>query len=157
MSLFRAFALFLAATALPAAAGPLPRGAQPYTAVELERLYAGQTAVWDHSLAFFAPDHRIKGIFRGRIIYWGHWSVKGNEICMVNQGYDPARHARFQVQPDCWKWWHDGKRAITLYSRPFDGSLPDLQDGYYLDEVEALKPGDLVSPRFDVIRAAMPG
>lgn len=150
------FALCLLAA--PALADPLPKDATPFIQAKVSALYAGHAAVRPHSMAVFTPDHAVKGIYNGKTLFWGSWTVKANEVCMMNQGVDPDTKEHFKVPPDCWTWWHgaDGA-AITLYSRHWDGTKPDLKDGYYDDEIGNLKPGDKVSAKFDPAWAKVGG
>lgn len=76
----------LAVAAWPALADPLPNGARPLGAKALHKLYSGTTLNWKTSRAWFAPDGTLKGVAGkgklGETLFWGTWTVKGNEVCM---------------------------------------------------------------------------
>jgi hypothetical protein len=148
---FRTLALVIVGVAL---AGPtrsladkLPQNATPMTSDEVTTLYSGNSAIWSNSKAFFAPDHKVKGVFgkgKDRITYSGEWSVKDNELCVSNTAKgDP------KVYTDCWKWWRAEDKTLTLWSVHYDGSKADLDDGYYDDEAEKIKQGDQVTKEFE--------
>jgi Protein of unknown function (DUF995) len=81
-ALFATFAIVLASA--PAMSAPLPKTATPMTSDELSAIYSGKTAVWKMSSVYFAPNHSARGVFDKKIAFSGTWSVKDNEICMVN-------------------------------------------------------------------------
>jgi hypothetical protein len=144
----RAHILVLATLVLaasPALADKLPKDATPLSSDEITKLYAGKTAVWSKSNAYFSPDGTIKLVFgkpRIEAALKGKWNVSGNEICMVNTS------ASGKVYTDCWKWWRSGKDLYTLLSRSYTGERPDEINGYYKSEIAGLKKGDLVSKAY---------
>lgn len=95
----------------PAAAGPLPKDATPIAAGSLKSFYAGSTANWTNSTAYFAPDGTVRGIFTakdgGRHAYDGTWRVKGNEVCMDTRGHGETG----APNTDCWKWYLGADRV----------------------------------------------
>jgi hypothetical protein len=138
-------ALLVVAWSDIADAKKLPKNAAPMTADEVKALYAGNSAVWENSKAFFSPDGKTKGVFgkgKKRVAYAGEWSVADNEVCMKNSPKGEAK-----VYTDCWKWWRVGDKTITLWSVHFDGSKVDEKTGYY-DEMRSIKRGDKVSAEF---------
>jgi len=145
-----------------ASADPLPGDAKPLSAKSIQKIYAGSTAHWSTSTAYFAPDGTIKATYgKGakQGIFWGKWQVKGNEICMSGlTGIGPGDTETWTNGGDCWKWWVDGaKKPVTLWSRHYDGTEPDLIDGYYGSELGKIKRGDKVSKTFDKLYAKMMG
>lgn len=151
-------ALALAALALPATADPLPKGARPMSQKALFKLYAGTTTDWNTSSAYFAPDGTVKGLAGkkrlGDTLYWGSWTVTGNEVCM-NVQYRNRTNGDTGASSDCWKWFLDGdKKPWTLWSRHYDGSEPDLANGYYDGELAKMSRGDRISARFDKLQGS---
>lgn len=138
-------------------ADPLPEGAKRLSAPSIQKIYADKTAVWSKSTAYFAADGSVKGIFQGdggKTLYWGKWSIKGNEICMVVQGYDTSSKETFSGSTDCWKWWVDAEgKPVTLWSVHYDKSKADVNNGYYRSEIDSLEKGDKVSRKFDPLYA----
>lgn len=143
----------LAVAAWPALADPLPNGARPLGAKALHKLYSGTTLNWETSRAWFAPDGTLKGVAgKGRLgetLFWGTWTVKGNEVCMSGPFRNRITGKEGQFR-DCWTWYMgaDGK-PWTLWSVHFDGTPPDTRNGYYQDEIGRMRRGDGVSALFD--------
>jgi hypothetical protein len=141
--------------ATTAIADPLPKDAKPVAAKSLIKIYAGKTADWSTSKAFFAADGTIKGIntSNGTSIYWGKWTAKGNEVCMVNSWKDTGTGKTGDGAKDCWKWWQAADGTLwQLWSVHYDGSKPSKTD-YYTGEEANLKKGDLVSKKFDKLNS----
>lgn len=137
--------------ATTAAADPLPEGAKPIGPASLTKLYSGRTLDWDTSMAYFAPDGTVKGINTqtGDSIFWGNWTVKGNEVCMVNNWKSLGTGETGSGATDCWKWWVAGEKEYwTLWSVRYDGSQPPADD-YYDGELKKFRKGDAVSRKFD--------
>lgn len=156
------FLLCLSVGAGGAAADPLPAGAQPLSAKAIQKLYAGNTTDWKTSMAYFAPDGTVKALWgegSKRGVFWGKWQVKGNEICMGPlTGIGPGDAEPWTSGGDCWKWWLDAdKKPIILWSKHYDGTAPDLEDGYYRDEIGKIKKGDKVTKTFDKLYAKLMG
>jgi hypothetical protein len=125
---------------------PLPQGAKPASSATVVNSYSGRTAVWKDSDVYFAPDGTAKGVLgKPKItgVLMGTWAVSGNEICLY--AFRQNEGASFR---DCYKYWRDGKRLVTLWSAHSDGTPVDDKDGYYAGEEERLKPGDLVSDKY---------
>lgn len=147
---------FLAAAAATmmagaAAADPLPADAKPLAAESLAAFYAGKTADWKTSKAYFAPDGTLKGINteNGASIYWGKWTVKGNEVCMVNDWRNTQTGDSGGPATDCWKWYVDGSGTFwQLWSVRYTGQKPP-RDDYYTGEEKKFRKGDKVSKQFD--------
>ena len=143
----------LCALALPALADPLPKGARPLSEKALAKMYAGTTLNWTTSRAYFAPDGSLKGIAGknrlGDTLFWGRWTVKGNEVCMSG----PFRNrttGKTGTTTDCWKWFlGPDRQPWTLWSVHYDGSAPDLAEGYSREEITRMRRGDGVSATFD--------
>jgi hypothetical protein len=134
-----------------ASADPLPKSATPMTSEAIRLMYSGNTAVWADSDIYFAPDGSIKGILgkpAAKNIIEGTWAIEGNTFCLY------TFRSKAQVSScDCYLWWRDGKRAISLWSPRSDGAPVDAANGYRLGEERNLKVGDLVSARY----SAAPG
>jgi hypothetical protein len=148
----------LAALALPATADPLPKGARPLSEKALAKLYSGITTDWKTSSAHFAPDGTVKGLAGkkrlGDRLYWGNWTVKGNEVCM-NVDYRSRTNGDTGTSTDCWQWFLDrDRKPWTLWSRHYDGTEPDLADGYHDGELAKMSRGDGVSARFDKLKGS---
>jgi uncharacterized protein DUF995 len=114
-----------------ASAEPLPAGAKPMTTAEVAALYSGKTKVYSHSSMYFAPDHTMIGAAQGKPIK-GTWSVTGNQVCLQTKGGGK----------DCWKWWSDGGRQISLWALRSYGPKLDPNNDYSGDEVNHLQSGD---------------
>jgi len=129
-----------------ALAESLPKTATPLSKDAVTRIYSDRTAIWKDADAYFAPDHTEKGVLgkpKATSVFMGTWTVSGNEICVYN--FHKNSPATFR---DCYKYWQDGKRVVTLWSIHSDGSPVDENNGYYVGEVDKLKPGDLVSDKY---------
>lgn len=132
-------------------ADPLPETAKPIGAASLKKFYSGSSTNWDTSKAYFAPDGTVKGINTGNgtSIYWGKWTVKGNEVCMVNSWRNLGTGESGGGATDCWKWYVDADGTYwTLWSVHYDGSKPKADD-YYKGEADKIRRGDTVSKKFD--------
>lgn len=152
-AIFTATVFALAALAgVPGLADPLPADARPLGPNSITRIYAGSTANWSSSRAHFAADGTVQGIHKGdsgTSLFWGNWAVSGNEICMTNQYRNLDTGEAGTLQPDCWQWFIDGNRKTwTLWSKHFDGSAPDLANGFYDGELGKLRRGDTVRADF---------
>jgi len=129
-------------------AEPLPKDAKPIAAKSLSALYSGNTAKWDNSTAFFAPDGTVKGIFTEengtRRAYQGEWRTKGNEVCMTVK----VLKTDWDASTDCWKWYLGADKQIwTLWSVHYDKTKPTKND-YYTSEKDNISRGDSVSKAF---------
>ncbi len=146
-----AAALVLCAASV-AWADALPDGAKPISAKWLAKYYAGKSADWDSSKAYFAPDGTVKGINTsdgGKSIFWGKWSAKGNEVCMVNSWKNLSSGKTGSGSTDCWKWYAAADGTLwQLWSVHYDGTKPG-KDDYYAGEDKKLRKGDIVSKTFD--------
>ena len=143
-------ALVIIAEAFPSSAAlaeTLPTTARPMSSDAVTKLYAGKTAVGKDSDIFFAQSGIEKGILgkpKATNTLMGTWSVADNEICIyVFRKKDPNTYR------DCYKYWQDGGHIITLWSSHSDGTAVDEKTGYYRGEEGKLKPGDLVSEKYD--------
>lgn len=124
----------------------LPPGTTPLSSDAVAKIYSGKTALWKDSDVYFAPDGTAKGVLgkpKTTGATMGTWAVSGNEMCLY--AFRQHEGATFR---DCYKYWRDGKRLLTLWSGHSDGTPVDLRDGYYTGEEDKLKPGDLVSARY---------
>jgi len=111
----------------------------------LVAMYSGKTLVGKQGDIYFAPDHTDKGILgkpKMTTLLMGTWNVTGNEICTYN-----FRKNDRQSYRDCYKYWQDGGRVVTLWSAHSDGSAVDINNGYYSAD-DKLVSGDLVSERY---------
>ena len=130
----------------PALADALPKTATPMSSEAVTKLFQGNSAIWKDEDIYFAPDGSVKGIFGKptvKALIVGSWSVNDNELCVYtfrSKEKDPFR--------DCYQYWSDKKRIITLWSMHSDDSAPDQDNGYYFGEEKKLKPGDLVTDRY---------
>jgi hypothetical protein len=144
---------FLATSSM---ADKLPKSAKPLTAEEITAMYAGHTAKWKGSNAWFAPDKSIKGLFGKKLdeaLYFGTWSVTGNEVCMTNNSEDVKTKKKGGPFTDCWQWFRDDKKRLwTLWSKHYDGSKVP-KNAYYRGEEKILVEGDSVSEKFDKLKA----
>ncbi len=132
-------------------ADDLPKTAAPMSGDAVRKLYSGNSAISKNSDIFFEPDGSLKGIFGKPKVtdtIVGSRSVSGNEICLYTFRRKEPNSLR-----DCYQYWIDKKRTLTLWSIHGDGSAADQSDGYYVGEESNLKPGDLVSSEY----AAAPG
>ncbi len=145
-------AIALAAITATAPADPLPRDAQPLGTGSVAGIYAGTTVDWGKSRALFTKDGKVKGIStrNGTTLFWGSWSVAGNEICMRNEWRNVTTGEAGTVPEDCWKWYVDSQgEPWTLWSRHFDKTPADTKNGYYKGEAAKMRRGDGVSAEFD--------
>jgi hypothetical protein len=125
----------------------LPKAAIPLSSDAIVKLYSGKTAIGKDADIYFAPDGTDKGVWgkpKTITAFMGTWSVSGNEICI----YAFRKNAPVTLR-DCYRYWRDGKRLVTLWSNRSDGAAVDESDGYYSGEEDKLKPGDLVSDKYD--------
>jgi hypothetical protein len=146
-----AIATLIACTATLATADPLPPDARPVSGKSLAKIYAGRTAEWSESKAYFAPDGSLKGIHTGggTTLFWGKWTVKGNEVCMQNSYRNLQTGKTGSGLRDCWAWWQAADGTLwQLWTVRYDNSKPP-KDDYYTGEEKKLKKGDLVSKKFD--------
>ncbi len=147
------FCLLAAAaiSATPLAAEPLPATATPLSAADVTALYSGNSTEWSNSSAFFRPDKTVIGVYGENLdesIYWGKWTVTGNEICMRNSWRNVKNGDTGGGATDCWMWYETPNGTLyTLWSTRFDGTKPP-KDDYYTGEVEALRKGDIVSRQY---------
>ena len=131
-------------------ADPLPKGAKPLSVTQITKIYSGNSAVWEKSMVYFAPDGTTKGIFGNppKAIYSGTWAVNKNKICMENRPTNIKSHkVNTRTYTDCWTYYVNGKVILTSYYNDFeDGKGPneDYNDG----ELSNLKRGDVVSKKY---------
>ena len=143
-----------------ASASPMPKNAVPLTPDELKVVYADKTAVWSKAnQAYFAPDGTVIGV-AGNFYFSGKLDFKGdNEMCMAVQGTDSKKHTSDgKISTDCWKWVKakdkTGKDKLwTLYTKSYDNKKQDLVKGWYDGEEKKLKPGNLVTARYEALKA----
>ncbi|MCF1709102.1 DUF995 domain-containing protein [Tabrizicola sp. J26] len=148
-------AAFLALIALPVAADPLPPNAKPLSSKQIEKLYSGNSAVWDRSMVYFAPDKTTKGVF-GKppsATYTGKWKITKNKLCMTNSPVNiKTGEASKKTYTDCWTFFTDGDRVLTSYYNDFEeGRGPN--DDYSEGELSNLRKGDVVSKTFAKYRS----
>jgi hypothetical protein len=122
-------------------ADQLASTATPMSSDAISKIYSGKTAVWKSSEMYFSPDGTVKGLYgkpKPTSPFSGTWSVNGNELCATVAFSDKPT-----TYTDCWKWWTDGKKLVTLWSKHNDNSAVDETHGYF-KEIE-FRRGDLVS------------
>jgi hypothetical protein len=139
-----AFAAVLSCGA--ALAEALPKTATPLDSEAVVKIYSGRTALWKDADVYFAPDGTAKGVLgKPKItgVSMGTWAVGGNEICIY--AFRRNEGATFR---DCYRYWRDGTRILTLWSSHGDGSAVDEKDGYYAGEEDKMKSGDRVSEKY---------
>ncbi len=145
-----AHALFALVIGAAACADPLPQGAKPLSSKQISKIYSGNSAVWDKSMVFFAPDGTTTGVF-GKppsAIFSGTWEIVKNKICMVNTPTNIKSHkVDTRTYTDCWIYYVDGKTILTSYYNDFqEGKGPN--EDYYDGEIGNLKRGDVVSQKY---------
>ncbi|TPI18373.1 DUF995 domain-containing protein [Mesorhizobium sp. B4-1-1] len=148
----RKFQIFLAAgvvaslTGGPVLAGKLPKDAVPLSADEVKAIYSGKTGLYGTSTEYYAPDGTTKGfVGKSKITatFKGTWSVNGNEVCAKNKPKGESK-----IYTDCNKYWRSGKKVFDLWATHYDGSTPDMKNGYATDTAKKLRSGDLVSAKY---------
>jgi hypothetical protein len=126
----------------------LPKSAVKLTTEEAKMLYSGKTANWDKAMAYFSPDGTVTLHTKDKN-YWseGKWSAKGNKVCMATTWHD-LKNRKQGTETECWTWYRDGKRYLTLWS-----GEKDKKGGYWDGEVKHLSKGDMVSKTFSALKA----
>ncbi|MEP9374974.1 DUF995 domain-containing protein [Mesorhizobium sp. KR1-2] len=125
---------------------PLPKGAVPLTADEVHAMYSGKSSNWSESRAYFAPDGTY--LIFGKDKKWygeGKWAVDGNKIC-ANLTWKAAGGKTGKAD-DCWTWYHNGSKYMTLWSGD-----KDKKNAYAAGESKKLTAGDKVSAPFNDIK-----
>lgn len=143
-------AIILGLLALPGWAEPLPKGAKPLSARQITGLYAGNSAKWETSMAYFAPDKTITGVYGkpASDTCTGTWKVTKNRICMTNTPVNIKSGKRdTRTYTDCWTHYSDNGRVLTSYYNDYeDGKGPN--EDYYEGELGSLTKGDVVTRTF---------
>ena len=152
--------LLLSLTVETSYSEPLPKGAVPLTASETRALFAGKT--WRYGpdacnendtgrVTFFA-DGRTRGIAdlgvkRPWAIFWGTWSVNGNQICMTNRGrtVDGLHNGK---ERRCEAYFRSGKTVYGINTYCQDRRFG--RNDYF--RVGSRKVGDLTAPEFDQLK-----
>jgi hypothetical protein len=111
----------------------------------LIKLYSGKTAIGAESDIYFSPDNTFKGLI-GKTKdspITGTWSVTDNELCIYS-----FRKDKLGTYSDCYEYWSDGSRIISLWSVHSDRSRVDRSTGYVEIEQSNFRAGDLISERY---------
>ena len=143
-----AFTAALVLSSLPAQADSLPKTAEKLTAAQAKALYAGKSSNWEKSRAYFAPDGTVS-LFKKDKTVWaeGQWTVNGNKVCMSVNWHDLKDKSQGK-HSDCWLWYRDGKRYLTLWS-----GEKDKTNGYWDGELKMLAKGDKVTKTVAALKA----
>lgn len=134
-------ALLVALMPVVSWAEELPKNAVPLNASELRELYAGKSANWTKTRAYFAPDGIL--LMHGKDKSWfgeGKWTVTGNEMCGKAKRTTVKDGATKIGGGECWTWYRVGKTYMTFWS-----GEKDKKNGYYDTELKKMSAGDKVS------------
>lgn len=94
----------------------LPKSAKRLSASDAKALYAGKSANWKKSKAYFSPDGKLFMIGKDKSWYGeGKWSVSGNKVCGKLK-WTSVKGGKTGSNKDCWTWYRDGKRYLTSWS-----------------------------------------
>jgi Protein of unknown function (DUF995) len=144
------YSVFLSMIGLAAVADPLPSSAKPLSSKWITKAYSGNSALWDTSMVYFAPDGTTIGVYGNppQATFAGSWVVKKNKICMTNVPTNiKTKKLDTRTYTDCWIYYADGKTILTSYYNDFqEGKGPN--DEYSEGELSNLKKGDKVSAKF---------
>ncbi len=134
--------VILALLSSSALAEKLPADANPLTSADVKALYAGKSADWSTTRAYFAPNGKFLTVAKDGSWFNenGEWTVKGNKICATSRWKD-EKTGQNKSSNDCWTWFKVGPKYLSLWS----GEKNNV-NGYYAKELDKMVAGDEVSP-----------
>jgi hypothetical protein len=154
----RVFVLVALATASisPAIAyDKLPTTAKPMPAADLQKAYAGKTAVWKDGAVYWAPDGKAIGVTPNNASAGdGTWEATDGKVCyhITWMGIKPT-DTPYPLN-NCFGYMIDGKHVFHQFTS--DKMKSDTGWWGGKSDLTALKTGNTIQSRYDAIKAKMP-
>lgn len=146
-SVFSLLCLGVMLAASPIMAKKLSKNAKALNAAQVKTIYAGKTATWSRSKAYFAPDGTFYLIGKKKGWYGqGKWTVRKNKMCWSMTVHIMKDGKKRKKKNQCTKWVIDGKKYLSLWHES------DKKDGWYDGEQKKLRRGDSVTRTFKSLK-----